>query len=89
LPSGDTTDEFVIVQGVVDLAVIRHSDIEVFDFKTDRITAVSVAGKLLEYAPQLQLYAAALRGIFRRPVRRAALHFLGVGQTLPIFVREI
>jgi ATP-dependent helicase/nuclease subunit A len=81
--------EFVIVQGVVDLAVIREQDIDLFDFKTDQVTRDSIKAKEAEYRPQLRLYAAALRAIYRRPVRKAALHFLAVGETLPISAGEI
>ncbi|HWN96737.1 MAG TPA: PD-(D/E)XK nuclease family protein, partial [Methylomirabilota bacterium] len=77
-------DEFVVVQGIVDLAVIGGDGIEILDFKTDRVRAGEAPEKAAAYTPQIRLYAAALRAIYNRPVRRASLHFLATGETLPI-----
>jgi ATP-dependent helicase/nuclease subunit A len=76
--------EFVVIQGVVDLAVISDTAIEVLDFKTDRIRPGEEEEKRAIYEPQIKLYAAALEGIYRRRVHKATLHFLATGQTLPI-----
>ncbi len=84
LSQSTATEEFVIIQGVVDLAVIDDDGIDVLDFKTDRVTPATVADKAREYAPQLKLYAAALHAIYHKPVRCASLHFLATGETLPI-----
>ncbi len=78
--------EFVIVQGVVDLAIVDDEGIEILDFKTDRVSAGNSKEKAAAYAPQLKLYAAALSAIYGKPVRSAALHFLATGETLPILV---
>ena len=79
-----TADEFVTVQGVVDIAVLGDDTIEVLDFKTDRVTAATVREKAAEYEPQLKLNAAALRAIYGKPVAQASLHFLATGETLPV-----
>jgi ATP-dependent helicase/nuclease subunit A len=73
--------EFVIVQGVADLVVLRPSEIWVVDFKTDEVSARELAGKVKTYAPQLRLYASALEKIFGRTVTLRALHFLSLGRT--------
>jgi ATP-dependent helicase/nuclease subunit A len=78
------SDEFVIVQGVVDLAVITEDEIEILDFKTDEAQGDKLAAKSTAYAPQVRLYAAALRAIYDRPVRKAGLHFLAARQTVPV-----
>jgi ATP-dependent helicase/nuclease subunit A len=80
-------DEFVVVQGVVDLAVILQGEIWILDFKTDDITRDQMNAKVEFYTPQLKLYAAALAGIYGRPVSEVALHFLSTGETSPIFVK--
>jgi len=80
-------DEFAVVQGIVDLALIDDEGIEILDFKTDRVRAGETRERLAAYTPQIRLYAAALRAIYDRPVRRASLHFLATGETLPISVR--
>lgn len=78
------TDEFVVVQGVADLAVVLPEEIWLLDFKTDRMKAEMVEEKRAHYAPQLKLYAAALEKIYNRPARRRWLHFFNVGETLPV-----
>jgi len=79
-------DEFVIVQGVVDLAVLRPQSISILDFKTDSFHRADLEAKVREYAPQLKLYASALGRIYARPVEQVELHFLALGETKPISV---
>jgi ATP-dependent helicase/nuclease subunit A len=74
-------EEFVIVQGVADLVVLRPEEIWLLDFKTDDITARDLPEKIRIYTPQLRLYAAALERIFQRRVTGQALHFLALGRT--------
>ena len=80
------SDEFVIIQGIVDLAVIDPEGIEILDFKTDEARGGQLAAKAAAYTPQVRLYAAALRAIYGRPVRKAALHFLAAGETFAVKV---
>ncbi len=77
-------DEFVVVQGVADLAVLRPKEIWLLDFKTDRVTADELEEKLGYYTPQLKLYALALEKIYNRPVTRRWLHFFDVGKTVMV-----
>ncbi|HMJ90792.1 MAG TPA: UvrD-helicase domain-containing protein, partial [Candidatus Acidoferrum sp.] len=77
-------DEFVIVQGVVDLAVILREEIWLLDFKTDDILQREVSERLERYQPQVRAYAAALERIFNRPVTRMWLHFLALGKTIEV-----
>ncbi len=74
--------EFFIVRGMVDLAVILEKAIWIIDFKTDSLIATDVARATQTYAPQLKLYALALSRIYRRPVAEAWLHFFAVGETV-------
>ena len=77
-------DEFVVIQGVVDLAVIRPEEIWLVDFKTDEVGRDGLAAKVAAYSPQIVLYAAALERIHRRPVTEAWLHFLAVNETVSV-----
>lgn len=77
-------DETVVVQGVVDLAVILPDEIWIVDFKTDSVTELEVPSKVALYEPQLRLYAHALSRIYRRPVTRTALYFLSTGSLAPV-----
>jgi ATP-dependent helicase/nuclease subunit A len=80
----DLGDEFVVVQGVVDLARIGREEIWLVDFKTDAVKGDDLDAKVAAYRPQLDLYARALAAIYRRPVTRRWLHFLRAGRTVTI-----
>jgi len=69
-------EEFVVVQGVADLAVVLPTELWLVDFKTDAAGPDELATKVKLYAPQLKLYARALSQIYRRPVSAAWLYFL-------------
>ncbi|MBM3824788.1 MAG: hypothetical protein FJ404_18220 [Verrucomicrobia bacterium] len=78
-------DGFIVVQGVVDLALILPDRIRILDFKTDRVrNDAELHAALSRYEPQLQLYAGALAGIYRRPVIDAWLHFLHRRQSVAV-----
>jgi ATP-dependent helicase/nuclease subunit A len=78
------SDEFVVVQGVVDLAVIQPGEIWLVDFKTDELKVNELADKAQGYEPQLKLYARALARIYQRPVTECCLYFLSVREAVPI-----
>jgi ATP-dependent helicase/nuclease subunit A len=80
-------DEFIVVQGAIDLTVILSKEIWIVDFKTDHIAVSQMAKRVAEHAPQLHLYAAALERIYGRAVKRVILHFLHLGQTVDILAQ--
>jgi ATP-dependent helicase/nuclease subunit A len=80
LPAG----EFVVVQGVADLAVILPGEIWLMDFKTDEVASGVVEARAKYYAPQMQAYSAALERIYARKVTQRWLHFLTPGMTAPV-----
>lgn len=80
----DLENEFIIVQGVADLAVILPEEIWLLDFKTDDVIGTELAEKIRVYEPQLKLYARALERIYRRPVTDCRIHFLACGETVPV-----
>ena len=84
VPSKQSGKEFVIVQGVADLAVILPKEIWLLDFKTDTVTNGDLKEKTKVYAPQLKLYARALERIYGKPVTECRLHFLSSGTTVPV-----
>lgn len=77
-------DEFVVVQGVVDLAVLREREIWLLDFKTDALQPGELPDRVAFHTPQIRLYALALERIFGRPVTRRWLHFLAVRETVSV-----
>jgi ATP-dependent helicase/nuclease subunit A len=78
LPGG----EFIVVQGVADLAVILRAEIWLLDFKTDTLKEQELETKVEFYRPQIQLYASAFERIYRRPVAARWLHFLCLRRTV-------
>ena len=80
LPEG----EFVVVQGTIDLAVIRGDEMWILDFKTDALKESGLKVALENYAPQLRLYASALGRIYTRPVTKRWLHFLTLRNTVEV-----
>jgi ATP-dependent helicase/nuclease subunit A len=74
-------EEFVVVQGVMDLVAILPGEIWLLDFKTDHFPAGELEEKIRAYRPQLALYALALERIHQRPVTKRWLHFLALRQT--------
>ncbi len=76
--------EFVLVQGVVDLAVIAPKGIWLIDFKTDQLVPNELAARVKTYEPQLRLYSAALSKIYQRPVSESWIYFLGLREAVPV-----
>ena len=81
--AGLAPDEFIIVRGAVDLALILQKELWVIDFKTDTLPNGDLTAALRLYTPQVQLYGRALERIYRRPAL-LYLHFLTLNQTVPI-----
>ena len=80
--NGPAGEEFLVLQGVIDLAVILPNEIWLVDYKTDQIAPGQSAEKVTAYRPQLRLYGHALNRIYDRPVSEMWLHFLAVGQSV-------
>ncbi len=83
-PEPALDDEFVVVQGVADLVVLRSAEIWLVDFKTDAVSPRELEASKQSYAPQLRLYARALTRIYARPVSECWLHFLACAKTVPV-----
>ena len=81
--------EFLVVQGVADLAVILEHEIWLLDFKTDGVAVSDVEDKARFYTPQLRAYAAALGRIYGRPVTHGWLHFLAPGETRDVLAGSV
>lgn len=77
-------EEFVVVQGTIDLAVIQPTEIWLLDFKSDHVRPEELKEKLAVYEPQIKLYALALEHIYRRPVKHRWLHWLRLGKTVEV-----
>jgi ATP-dependent helicase/nuclease subunit A len=77
-------DEFIVVQGRVDLAVLLPKEIWLMDFKTDNLDEGEFSKKEEDYRKQLRLYSSALAKIYSRPVTNCWLHFLSAQKTVDV-----
>ena len=68
-------NEKILLQGVVDCALIEPDGITIIDFKTDFVTEESLPIKAAHYRPQVEAYADAMSRIYQRPVKDALLYF--------------
>lgn len=67
--------EQVLLQGVVDCALIEDDGITVIDFKTDYVTEETLPAVVERYRPQVEAYASAMHRIYEMPVKARMLYF--------------
>ena len=67
--------EKILLQGVVDCALIEDDGITVVDFKTDNIDNGNLKQLLQKYSEQVLTYASALERIYQMPVKAKCLYF--------------
>lgn len=76
--------ERVLLQGVVDCALLEPDGITVIDFKTDRVTEETVDAACRRYSIQVQTYADALSRIYEMPVKQKLLYFFALDRFVEI-----
>jgi ATP-dependent helicase/nuclease subunit A len=76
--------ERVLLQGVVDCALIEEDGIILLDFKSDRVTENTIFSVAESYRPQVATYARALERIFAKPVKSAQLYFFRLNRFVDI-----
>jgi len=67
--------EQVLLQGVVDCALIEPDGITVIDFKTDYVTEETLPLAVERYRTQVRIYVDALQRIYEMPVKKSYLYF--------------
>ena len=72
---GGLDGEKILLQGVVDCALMDPDGITVVDFKTDRVTEQTLLEAAERYRAQVEAYADALSRIFEKKVKRSCLYF--------------
>lgn len=80
----DLDGEKLLLQGVVDCAIMDPEGITVIDFKTDHVTSDTVAEASERYRPQVMAYSDALGRIFEKEVIRRYLYFFSIGEYISI-----
>ena len=81
---GGLAGEQVLLQGVVDCAMIEEDGITVVDFKTDAVTEETIANLVDRYRPQVETYVHALERIYEKPVKKALLYFFGLNHFVDV-----
>ena len=76
--------EQVLLQGVVDCALIEQDGITLIDFKTDRVTEQTLDTVLRRYKPQTDAYALALSRIYQLPVKEKYLYLFHLDQFVSV-----
>jgi len=76
--------EKILLQGVVDCAVVEPDGIIIVDFKTDKVTEQTVPLLTQRYSPQVKTYAQAMERIFGQPVKQSYLYFFQLDRAVPV-----
>jgi ATP-dependent helicase/nuclease subunit A len=71
-----TSDDTIIIQGIIDLLIKTPKGLLVVDFKTDDVSADEATQRAESYRPQLDLYAQAAAAITGQNVLSKWLYFL-------------
>jgi len=76
--------EQVLLQGVVDCALLEEDGITILDFKTDRVAEETVAAAAERYRIQVETYADALARIYEMPVKARYLYFFSLDRFVEV-----
>ncbi len=76
--------EQVLLQGVVDCALLEEDGITVIDFKTDYVTENTLSEVVSRYRLQVETYADALQRIYEQPVKRRYLYLFHLNRFVAI-----
>ena len=83
----ELTDEKILLQGVVDCAVVDTEGITIIDFKTDTVTENNLLNVAKQYYEQVRVYAWALKRIFGLPIKDAYLYFFKLNKFVDVDCR--
>ena len=73
-------NEKILLQGVVDCALIQPDGIVVIDFKTDYVTEETIPEVKDRYRMQVKAYCQALEQIYKKPVIASYLYLFHIGR---------
>lgn len=74
----DDSDTTVILQGAVDLLIVKDEKITIVDYKTDRVKSIDTL--VDRYHKQLSLYKVAIGACFELPVDRCLIYSVHLGE---------
>ena len=76
--------EQILLQGVVDCALLEEDGITVIDFKTDYVTEETLSAVISRYHQQVKTYADALQRIYELPVKARYLYLFHLNRFVPV-----
>lgn len=76
--------EQVLLQGVVDCALLEADGITILDFKTDYVTEDTIDAMTQRYRLQVSTYADALSRIYEMPVKASYLYFFHIDRAVKL-----
>ena len=76
--------EQVLLQGVVDCALLEPDGITIVDFKTDYVKEETLAAVTERYCTQVETYGDALSRIYEMPVKAKYLYFFGLNRFVEV-----
>ena len=76
--------EQVLLQGVVDCALVEEDGITILDFKTDRVSEENLDTVVERYRLQVQTYAEAMARIYELPVKESYLYFFRLNRFVKV-----
>ena len=74
----------MLLQGVVDCALVEPEEITVIDFKTDYVTRQTLDAVADRYRTQIAVYAGAMERIYERPVTGKYLYFFHLKKLIEV-----
>ena len=79
-----SSNDKILLQGVIDCALIKDDSITILDFKTDYITESNLQSKIDIYRNQVLTYANAMSKIYEQPVVKKYLYFFSNSQLVEV-----
>lgn len=74
----------ILLQGIVDCAILDSDGITVIDFKSDHVTQENIVEKNAAYSHQVNAYAKALTHIFGLPVKEKWLYYFSIDKAVQL-----
>ena len=81
---GYAGEEEILFQGVVDCCMEEEDGLLILDYKTDYVTAETIAERAAGYAPQIRAYATAMERILKKAVKETVLYFLAADSAVSV-----
>jgi ATP-dependent helicase/nuclease subunit A len=79
-----SSNDFIIVQGIIDLLIKTPDGLVVIDFKTDDVSPDQLPHRAELYRRQLDLYAQAAESILGQKILGKWLYFLKLGRAIQV-----